>query len=212
MRKLIWFIIVAIAGLLLIGVPNLWNCIRYRQPVVITEAQIDPFGLPAYVQLQGIQLNGAEAMQSYSRQGARILVPVRFRDSVAGNRVTMVLESDDPALLEAVTRLGGKRSAAKEAMVLETFARKTTAVGMVTSSIGDKKLQMEMRGLTPELVEDFAIVREGERPSLGLAILALSLAAVLSGLLRWIYSRKKAADGSEPPPLTRRSPTSPPAL
>ncbi len=205
MRKLVVLLVLFSIGLLLIGIPAMWNVLRYRQPVVITDLKQDPTDLPGYVQLREIRIPGIEATIVSSRRGTRVFAPIRSRSGTSNDKVTIMLESDDPALLEAVTRLGGKGSLANVVKQLRVFDQKTEATGMVHRIEYDSQLQAMLSDYESQLADHAVVVREGESPSLGLASLALSVAAAMIALLGWIWGRRSAttASASAEPPLLR---------
>jgi hypothetical protein len=209
-RKLVVILVIFSAGCLMIGVPGMWNVIRYRHPVVVTELAQDPTDLPGYVHLKEMRLRGMEATIVSSRRGSRIFVPVRHQQAPPSDKdkVTIMLESDDPALLEAVTRMGGKADLAKILKQLGVFDQKTEATGMVHRIEYDAELQAILSDYKEQLAEHAVVVREGESPSLGLAVLTLSVAAVMIALLNWIRTRPSRQ--AEEPPLMAEPPLLPP--
>ncbi len=199
MKKLVVLLVVFGLGSLLVGIPSLWNALRYRHPVVITDLKQDPTDLPGYVQLEGIRVIGMQAMIVSSRQGSRIFVPVREQNGSPNDKVTIMLESDDPALLEAVTRMGGKGDLTKIAKQLGVFARKSGATGMVHRIEYDSELQSILSDYRSQLAEHAVVVREGESPSLGLGVLGTMVGAACLALLNWIRTRPSRM--AEPPQI-----------
>lgn len=207
MRKLIIFLVVATAALFLIGIPQLWTALRYRSPVTVAYTG-QAADLPAYVQLEDIHLRGSEALWTNGRRGTKIYIPVHVAKPGADEQVGLILESDDPELITTIARAGGKQSIEKSLKLLQTFAQKRAATGMIHSSPADLDLDKELRGLTPRLTKDYYVLTEGESPSLGLGLFGVIFGSGTLALLNWIRKRhaRHQQELAEPPPLVAEPP------
>lgn len=207
MRKLVIFLVVATAALFLIGIPQLWTALRYRSPVAVAYTG-QAADLPAFVQLEDIHLLGSEALWTNGRRGTKIYIPVHVANPAAEEQVSLILESDDPELITTIARSGGKQSAEKSLKLIQAFAQKRTATGMVHASPADLDLDKELRGLTPKLAKDYYVLTESESPSLGLGLFGVIFGSGTLALLNWIRKRhaQHQQEPAEPPPLAAEPP------
>jgi hypothetical protein len=204
MRRLILIISFITFGLLIVGIPNLWLSIRYPQPVEVNYEPDKVAELPTYVKVRGISVvTGDFITGSKKRDTTRLYLPVRPSGKMTGP-VALLLASNDPELVEAYTRSGGKQSLAKELKLMAALAGKTEAIGMIEWGGLTTKEKEEMRKLLPDLQADFVVLEEGESPSLSLGMFCLIFAFLFLTLLHWIYKRRKAHQA--PPPLSGEPP------
>jgi hypothetical protein len=203
------YLLVAAIGLLIAGVQGITEASKFQKKRVMTcSAFLKAPPREGWFQINGCELDLLDAsfkQTKYSETITEAYIPVRSVDNPDEERIQLLLETEDEGIiktLEEMGKIGKKDEKAARAWALKNVARlfpRRDLEGMVRH--GDTRTREEVLRLTDSLNPDFVVLRQGEKPSMGLAI-GMVIGGVVCGgllllmLLGWIGNRSADADAA----------------
>lgn len=194
-------VFILIIGLFWGGGQELYTAAVNREPLEMSLADFNK-QRPDRHWLKLTNCQGDLTQASYLYVGSSVTdvyVPLTVPDAAENEKVHVVLLDKSPATQALMQKvMDAKTEAQQEAFVKENLAaiqaykKPSTIEGMVQFGINLKdEDRNKIKGADKNLVEDFVIIKEGERPSwvTGLAMLA---GGILLSLLAFWRSRKVA--------------------
>lgn len=159
-----------------------WQWLQQRQPTEITFDPAAVAKIPEYVTLKGVWLAHSDVATGSRWTTEKTYVAARSVQSPEVSSTSLVIEIADPVFIAAINVLSAEEDSkltAKTVKALATLAAKHQVTGVINSSALTSGNRVKLRGALPSLSPGFVVLVEGEKPSLGPAILGYVAAMVV---------------------------------